>query len=114
MTPTRRSTEAAGSPVGDAYAGSVRRARASLHMFIQKGWDRAAQLVETCRVETVSDLRALVDAVLAAQKDQRVIDGGVSDRAAMQVAAADGRDRILGGDSRAHTRRRSISRDVVE
>ncbi len=48
--------------------------------FIAKAWEKVADAVDLMAPEDAADIKALVDSALNAEKDQRVVDGGVSDR----------------------------------
>ena len=63
-----------------AGASAAERALTAKQRFIAKGWERAAEALEQAAPEDMPSLKALVDSVLSAEKDQRVTDGGVSDR----------------------------------
>jgi hypothetical protein len=48
--------------------------------FIQAAYERLAKEVPTIELKGAADLKAIADAALALDKDERVVEGGVSDR----------------------------------
>src|SRR4030095_233221 len=59
--------------------------------FIATGWKAVADALARIKPEDAAEVKALVDAVLAAEKDERVITGGVSDRTAAAVGTTNAR-----------------------
>jgi hypothetical protein len=50
------------------------------HALIRQGYEKLREHLDGIEVNDAGDWKALADAVLALDKDQRVVDGGVSDR----------------------------------
>jgi hypothetical protein len=61
------------------------RAVTEKQRFIATGWKAVADALARIGPEDAAEVKALVDAVLAAEKDERVTAGGVSDRTATRV-----------------------------
>lgn len=61
-------------------AQEVRITETSKAKAIRLGYERLAEVISAAEVVTAQDVRHLAAAVLELDKDQRVVDGGVSDR----------------------------------
>jgi hypothetical protein len=73
------------SELQGAGAEETVRAVTEKQRFIATGWKAVADALARIKPEDAAEVKALVDAVLAAEKDERVITGGVSDRTAAAV-----------------------------
>jgi hypothetical protein len=69
-------------------ADETERAVSQKARFIATGWKAVADALSRIAPEDATEVKALVDAVLAAEKDERVNTGGVSDRTASGGDAA--------------------------
>ena len=71
----------------DKGAKQTESALSAKQRFIERAYEKAAAALESVTLATAQDVKALLDSALAADKDQRVTDGGISDRTA---SVADG------------------------
>lgn len=63
-----------------AGASEAVEALTAKQQFIKLGWKKLAEGLKSLSLESAHEISALADKILAAEKDQRVVDGGVSDR----------------------------------
>jgi hypothetical protein len=77
------------SELQGAGAQETVRAVSEKQRFIAAGWKAVADALGRIVPEDAAEVKALVDAVLAAEKDERVNTGGVSDRTASGIDDAD-------------------------
>jgi len=76
---------------------------------IAAGYNKALEALTTLSIESAADVKALLDVILNLDKDNRVVDGGVSDRKATTAdGSADAAEWLrqvvalrAGGDNRA-------------
>lgn len=72
-----------------AQGTAIERALTAKQRFIARGWEKITEALNKIPLETAQEIGVLADRVLAAEKDQRVVDGGVSDRSENVVNSTD-------------------------